>query len=58
MCLGILCEAKEKLGRLGVKAENQAGNQESLESIKIMMEILKEFANKIQNRKKRLEDYD
>ena len=54
ICSGILYEAKEKLGRLGVKAENQAGNQESLESIKIMMEILKEFANKIQNRKKGL----
>ena len=36
--------------KLGVKAENQASNQESLESIKIMMEILKEFANKIKNR--------
>ena len=49
MCLRILCEANDKLGRLGVKTGNQAGNQESLESIKIMIEILKEFANKIKN---------
>ena len=51
ICSGILCEANDKLGRFGVKTGNQAGNQESLESIKIMMEILKEFANRIQNRK-------
>ena len=51
ICSGILCEANDKLGRLGVKTGNQAGNQESLESIKIMMEILKEYVNRIQNRK-------
>ena len=55
ICLGIQCEAKEKLGWLGVKAENKDVNQKSLEAIKIMTEISKEFANKIQNRKLWLE---
>ena len=55
ICPGILYQAKEKLVKLGVKTENQADNQESLKSIEIMLEILKEFANKIKNRVKRLD---